>query len=252
MIKNGLRNLLYHLKSDWLKTNNPTEYKEKEEICKEKLYGLVKDNIEFFHQYYGLSEVCLCISTYTLKKHKPSEICKLNRRFNDASTGLYGLQYDNETQILLTDNYGNTFKMLAHSPEGYSVDNYEFHIYTMTGHLLYEFSEPLSNDSFSSEHLMEIEKMRDYEKSYYKSVEQSKNRYKEICQYKDYIKVEYISGGYAHCIKQVTINKKIPITLTLNEIAKYADDWNYCFGGSISKIDEDDEYIKYSVRIHKD
>lgn len=48
------------------------------------------------------------------------------------------------------------------------------------------------------------------------------------------------------------VKKNIPIDISSTEIAKYADGWNYCFGGSINKIDENDEEIVYKVRINTD
>lgn len=248
----SLRDLLYHLKNDYYEKNNPIEYEVRNQKCKEELFDCVSDNIEYFKKFNcNLNDILFCVSVYQFSKRTPSEICELAKRFNDSATGLYGRHFDNQTSLIFEDQFGNCYKMLALSPKYYSVNNYEFNIYTMNGqHLLYKFVE--QSDKFSNEHIAELEKMYDYERQYYKSVERDKERYAEIKQYKDYIKIEHVSTGYAHCVKNVTVDKKIPIKLSHTEIAKYADSWNYCFGGEVSVIEDNDEYTKYKVRINTD
>jgi 5-methylcytosine-specific restriction endonuclease McrA len=50
----------------------------------------------------------------------------------------------------------------------------------------------------------------------------------------------------------VTIDKSIPIELSEHEIAKYTDDWNFCFGGNINKTREDDKVKVYHVKVYTD
>lgn len=249
-----LRDLLHYLKYD-LKKNNPEEYKKADDICKEELYEMITNDVDYFtnNVYCNLNNVFYTIPISVLRRHKPSEICELARRFNKSATGIYGLKFDNQTHLAVTDCYGTPFLLSAYSPNGYIVSSYEFRVYNMNGQgLLYSFDESLKEDKFSKEHLDELERMRDYQKAYYDKIEASHNRYEEIKKCKDYISIKVTGSGYAHCIKEVTIKKDIPIQLTTNEIAKYADGWNYCFGGSISKIREDENETVYRVRINTD
>lgn len=237
-----------------MRDNLPDEYEKHGKECRKKLYDMVTDNVKYFTGFRSnLNEVLFSISVYTLTTHKPNEICEFARRFNESATGIYGLEYDNQTELVFTDVYGNPFRMLAMEPSGYLTNCCEFYIYNMNGQgLLYEFTEPLDAESFSPEHVEALKKMREYQKAFYEEKERSQNRYEEIKKYKDYISVEYIRTGYACCFKKVTVKKDIPIELSMQEIAKYADDWNYCFGGSISQIDENEEATIYKVKIHTD
>ena len=251
----NLRNLLYYMKNKWLKQNNPKEYEKADERCKEELYGMVKENVEYFSGdiQCSLNQVFYTIPIYILRKHKPSEICELARGFNKTATGIYGFNFDNQTHLAVTDCYGTPFLLSAYSPKGYMVNAYEFSIYNMNGQgLLYKFTESLKEDKFTKEHLDELEKLGSYQKAYYDKIEADRNRYEEIKKYKAYIDIKFVKSGYAHCIKEVIIRKDIPIELTADEIAKYADDWNYCFGGSISKIREDEKVRVYRVKIYTD
>lgn len=251
----NLRDLLHYLKSKWLKNNKPDEYEKADERCRQELYKMVKDNVEYFSGDIrcNLNQAFYTIPISVLRRHTPSEICELAKKFNESATGVYGFEYDNQTNLAITDLYGNPFLLSAFSPNGYLVNCYEFYVYNMNGQgLLYSFTESLKENKFTKEHLDTLEKMKDYQKAYYDKIEASRNRYAEIKKYKDYILMKTISSGYAHCIKEVVIKKDIPIELSTDEIAKYADDWNYCFGGSISKISEDDNEITYRVRINTD
>ena len=250
----NLRDLLDYLKTDYYK-DKPEEYKKKDIECKEKLYDMVVEDVKYFSDkvYCNLNQVLYTIPIDILKRSKPSEICDLARRFNKSATGVYGLKYDNQTNLVITDTYGNPFLLSAFSPNGYLVNCYEFTVYNMNGQgCLYHFTESLKEDKFSKEHLSELRKLEDYRKAYYDRIEVSRNRYEEIKKYKEYISIKYVESGYAYCVKEVTIKKNIPIKLDINEIAKYADGWNYCFGGSISQIKEDDEKTVYKVRINTD
>lgn len=251
----NLRDLLHYMKSKWLKQNKPEEYVKADERCREELYEMVKENVEYFagDVRCNLNQAFYTIPIWVLRKHKPSEICELAMRFNKSATGIYGFEFDNQTHLAVTDCYGTPFLLSAFSPKGYTVNCYEFRIYNMNGQgLLYEFTESLKEDKFTKEHLDELEKMGEYQKAYYDKIEANRNRYAEIKKYAEYIKVERVGSGYAHEIKEVTIKKDIPIELSTNEIAKYADGWNYCFGGSISKVREDENVKVYRVRINTD
>lgn len=251
----NLRDLLHYLKSDWLKNNKPDEYDKSDERCREELYGMVKDNVEYFSGdiQCNLNQAFYTIPISVLRRHKPSEICELAMRFNKSATGVYGFEFDNQTHLAVTDCYGNPFLLSAFSPKGYIVDCFEFRVYNMNGQgLLYSFNESLKEDKFTKDHLNELEKMKDYQKAYYDKIEASHSRYEEIKKCKDYISIKYINSDYAHCTKEVIVKKNIPIELSANEIAKYADGWNYCFGGSISKIRENDNETVYRVRINTD
>lgn len=250
----NLRDLLFHLKSrdGWLKKNRPEEYEAMDKRCKEELYNMVAKEVEYFSKkvYCNLNEVIYTIPISILRRNKPSDIYELQQRVNGLATGVFGFEYDNQTSLAVTNCYGSPFRMYV---SAYDKKYYEFTIYNSNAQgILYRFSELKKDDSFTKEHLDELEKIEEYQKEYYKKLEEDRNRYIEIKKYAEYIKIERVSSGYAHCIKEVTVKKDIPITLTSSEIAKYADSWNYCFGGSISKIREDNNETVYRVRINTD
>lgn len=248
----SLRNLLYYLKTEQYQ-NDPNIKKEQEEICKKNIFDTIVDHVSYFSKIKRISSVNLHISIYTFAQMKPSEVCKLSKRFNESATGLYGLLFDNNTNVCIEDGYGNPYIMLAMSPKNYTVKDYRFIFYNPNGQgLLYEFSESLENDKFTPEHIKELHKLKEKQEAYYTKQKCDKERYEEIKKYFQYITVEYVSNGYAHCVKNVHVKKDIPIYLTTEEIAKYADDWNYCFGGSVSLISENEVEKVYRVRIHTD
>ena len=248
----NLRNILHYIKSNVrFKKEIDEKYKSHDNECKNIIYDAVVDNVRYFagSVYSNLNNIFYTISTYVLERISPAQFYELQNKFNTSATGFYGLYWDNQTNVCVTDIYGNPFILYCfkHSKA------YEFNVYNMNGQgLLYTFVEPIESEHFSSKNIAELKKMRDYQIKYYDKLKKSADRYNEIKQYKDYIIIELIKTGYAHCIKKVRIKKNIPITLTLEEIAKYADDWNYCFGGNISKIGETDDEIIYQVKIHTD
>lgn len=81
---------------------------------------------------------------------------------------------------------------------------------------------------------------------------ESINRYKEICKYKDYIRKENRTSKYGYYTCDMYVRKDIPVHLTMYEIAKYADDWNYCFGGNIMYMNETETERIYRVNIYTD
>ena len=244
----NLRDLLHYLK---YKNESDKDYQEYDIVCKDKLYDMVTDNVKYFVSdvYCNLDNVVYMLPLYTMNKLSPKELYELQDRFNKSATGIYGLKYDNQTNLAVTDLYGNPYLMyiIAYS------DNYQFNFFNMNDQgLLYSFSESKNSKNISTEHFKEIRKLKNYQIDYFKQKEEDKNRYKEIKKYSDYIDVKHISTGYAHVVKEVHIKKAIPIKLTENEIAKYADGWNYCFGGVISKISENENEIVYKVKIYTD
>lgn len=77
-------------------------------------------------------------------------------------------------------------------------------------------------------------------------------RYAQICKYSDYIRKENIKWGYAQYSCDVYVRKDIPIELTEHEIAKYADGWNFCFGGTISRGTGTETENVYKVTVYTD
>lgn len=248
--KYNIRNLLYHLKSDYLKNEKPEEYKNAVYDCKDVLYDAVKENVEYFRDVYcNLNNIYYSISKWAIEKHAPIEIYELQDIFNKSATGMYGLTYDNQTNLLISDSYGRTFLMTISNSGKYL----EFKFWTSTGHgLIHKFTEPIDAEKFSKENLKSINELASYQNKYNDEIEKNKRRYEEIKQYKDYITVKRVGSGYAHEIKEVTVKKYIPIKLETEEIAKYADNWNYCFGGSIQGIRETEDSTIYRIKIYTD
>lgn len=254
----GLRNLLHYLKNDYLKKNNPDEYIKRDEYCKEHIYDLVKENVEYFTKHNNA--VCTNASIFyqvpisCLYRMKPSELCELSRRFYKSATGLFGLQNDGCTDIILTDYNSNAYKILCMSPIGYSINDYEFFIYNLTGiGCLLKFCIPLNIDKFSEDQLKEIKRLPEIVEEIKQEEIKSKQRYQELKTYEGtYLKRKYIQGGYAHKVIEVEVMNDIPTEINKDKIAKYADDWNYCFGGSISLKEITDNSKIYIVRIHTD
>lgn len=244
----NLRDLLHYLK---YKDESDKDYQEYDKVCREKLYDMVTDNVKYFvgDVYCNLDNVVYMLPSYTMNKLSPKEIYELQNRFNKSATGIYGLKYDNQTNLALMDLYGNPYLMYVFTEK----DNYDFNFYNMNGQgLLYSFSEPKDSKNISTEHFKELRKLRDFQIDYFKKKEADRNRYQEIKKYSEYIDVRTIGSGYVHMLKEVHIKKNIPIKLSENEIAKYADGWNYCFGGNITKMDEDENETVYRVKIHTD
>lgn len=251
-MKYNLRNLLWHMKYKGLK-DEATRITE----CKEQLYDAVEDNINYFT---SRKENCLCgnpdvfysipmshfKSFYGLTLDKLIEIQK---RFNNAATGLFGLQYDNCAQIILSDIYGHSFVSFCRY-EKYS-QSYILHVWDMSGQiLLCEIST--KNPQLTKEQVDELEKCHDKLMEYYEKQKASSKRYQQICKYKDYIRKDNYKNGYAQYTCDVYVRKDIPIELTEHEIAKYTDGWNYCFGGRIYVTGETDTEKKYTVTVFTD
>ena len=79
------RDLLHHLKTDYLKKNNPDKFKEKEEKCAEQINDLIHKDVEYFSKCvggYNLTQIHCSISLYSLQKMKPAEVYELKKNFN--------------------------------------------------------------------------------------------------------------------------------------------------------------------------
>lgn len=260
----GLRDLLYYLKNDYLKKNDPEKYVEKDNVCKEELYNQVKDNVEYFTKHNN--KVCTNANMYfqipisRIGRMKPSELCELSRNFYKSATGLFGLQNDGLTHLILTEG-DNAYLLSCFSPIGYMVNDYEIRVYNLSGYgCLLSFNIPLSVDKFSDDQLKELKRLPKIVEENNKKEMESRLRCQELKSYTGtYLFKKYISNGYAHKIVEVEVMNNIPTKIDINEIAKYADDWNYCFGGKINeriKTQEEQDLQRdskiYSVRISTD
>lgn len=256
--KKGLRDLLHHLKNNYLKDNKPEEFKERDDNCKKNLYDFVRKDVEYFTNHNN--KVCTNANVHfeipisCLNRMKPSELCELSRRFNKAATGLFGLQYDNLTKLIITDHNNNAFLLSCFSPIGYSVKNYEIMVYNLSGYgCLLSFTIPLNVDKFTTDQLKEFNRLADIVEENNQKEIKSKLRYKDLKSYEGtYLKRTYISSGYAHKVVEVEVMNNIPTEINETEIAKYADDWNYCFGGRINLVRTTDKSKIYNVRINTD
>lgn len=251
-MKYNLRNLLWHMKYKGLK-----DEKKRIAECKEQIYDAVEDNINYFTNYkenhlIANPDVFYSIpmshfeSFYGLTLDKFIEI---QERFNNAATGLFGLRYDNSASIILTDIYGHSF--VSYCRYANHSKSYELHIWDMTGQIpLYSVST--KNPQLTKEQVDEMKECHNKLMEQYEQMKESANRYQQICKYKDYIRKENYKNGYAQYTCDVYVRKDIPIELTEHEIAKYIDNWNYCFGGSIYAAGETETERMYRVTVHTD
>ena len=249
-MKYNLRNLLWHMKHKGLK-----DEAERIAECKEQLYDAVEDNINYFTNWkenhlVSNPDVFYSIpmshfnSYYGLTLDKFIEI---EEKFNKAATGLFGLEYDNSASIIITDIFGHPFIAHCH----YNNKSYEFNVWDMSGQR--HLCKIVTKDSqLTKEQVNELEKCHDKLMEQYEQMKESANRYQQICKYKDYIRKDNYKNGYAQYTCDVYVRKDIPIELTEHEIAKYIDDWNYCFGGSIYIVGETETERIYKVTVHID
>jgi hypothetical protein len=251
-MKYNLRNLLWHMKHKGLK-----DEAERIAECKEQLYDAIEDNVSYFTNWKenclsGSADICYSIPMshfepfwgLTLDKFK-----EIEDRFNKAATGLFGFQYDNCAHIVLTDLYGHPFKASCYYHE--YTKSYELCVYSMNGQIsLCRITT--ETPQLTKEQVKEMEKCHDNLMEYYEKQKASTNRYQQICKYKDYIRADNYTKGYAQYTCDVYVRKDIPIELTEHEIAKYIDDWNYCFGGKICASGETGTELKYKVTVYTD
>ena len=249
-MKYNLRNLLWHMKHKGLK-DEPERVAE----CKEQLYEAIEDNIDYFRNYKENHLIANPDIYYTIPMSKFNhgltldKFIEIKERFNKAATGLFGLQFDNSASILLTDLCGRSYISGCYYHE--HSKTYELCVYDMTG-CIKLCNICTKNPKLTKEQVDELEKCHNKLMELYEESKESSNRYQQICKYKDYIRKEDVKGGYAHYTCKVYVRNDIPISLSQHEIAKYADNWNYCFGGSISKIGMTDTETIYSVKVHTD
>ena len=250
-MKYNLRNLLWHMKHKGLK-----DEAERIAECKEQLYDAIEDNVNYFTNWKEncLSGTANMYYSIPMSHFEPfwgltlDKFLEIKDRFNKSATGLFGFQYDNCAEIVLTDIYGRPFR--ANCYKGFD-KSYELCIYSMDGGIsLYRLTT--KNPQLTREQVNEMQKCHDNLMEYYDQQKASANRYQHICKYKDYIRRDNYSKGYAQYTCDVYVRKDIPIELTDHEIAKYIDGWNYCFGGKISAIGETDTERMYRVTVYTD
>lgn len=251
-MKYNLRNLLWHLKHKGLK-----DEAERIAECKEQLYDAVEDNINYFTNYRENHLVANPDLYYSIpmSHFEPfhgltlDKFIETRERFNNAATGLFGLQYDNSASIIITDIYGHPF--IAQCYYNDYKKTYELNVWDMTGqHYLCKITT--KDPQLTKEQVNELKKCHDKLMEQYEQLKASHNRYQQICKYKDYIRKENVKYGYAHYTCDVYVRKDIPIKLTEHEIAKYTDGWNYCFGGSVNKSGETETEKIYRVKVYTD
>ena len=251
-MKYNLRNLLWHLKHKGQKDET-----ERIAECKEQLYNAVEDNINYFTNWKENHLISNPDVYYTIpmSHFDPwygltlDKFIEINERFNKAATGLFGLIYDNSARLILTDGYGHSFRVFCHY-ESYN-KTYTLIVYDMTGcTALYRIDT--KNPQLTVEQTKEMQKCHNKLLEHYDKQKESANRYQQICKYKDYIRKENYRIGHAQYTCDVYVCKDIPIELTEHEIAKYIDNWNYCFGGTIYADGETETERRYRLTVYTD
>lgn len=248
----NLRNLLYYYKTGLDVSED--RVKKTDQECRKYIYEDVVDTVKYFSSKQNcMQNVNFEISPYQLVRMKPSEICELYNRFNKTATGIFGLDYDNKTNMILEDMRGNKYHILPLSPKGYNVSCYKLSFYNENGvGFICKMSVSLADDCFTNDQKNQIMNIHELKQEYDDRKKKSKDRYEEICKYKEYISIERISNGYRRYNSVAKVKKTIPIKLKPDEVAKYIDDWNYCFGGRINSISETEEETIYNITVYTD
>lgn len=248
----NLRNLLYYYKTGLDVSED--RVKKTDQECRKYIYEDVVDTVKYFSSKQNcMQNVNFEISPYQLVRMKPSEICELYNRFNKTATGIFGLDYDNKTNMILEDMRGNKYHILPLSPKGYNVSCYKLSFYNENGvGFICKMSVSLADDCFTNDQKNQIMNIHELKQEYDDRKKKSKDRYEEICKYKEYICIERISNGYRRYNSVAKVKKTIPIKLKPDEVAKYIDDWNYCFGGRINSISETEEETVYNITVYTD
>jgi hypothetical protein len=252
-LRYNLRDMLYYLKSkDYAKYNGQDKYNEHDQFLKENIYEAIKEHVEYFAHHPKLYEnqnvffevpiSCLRILKLTL-----DELLELQNRFIKSATGLYGRRYDNNAWILFSDNYGRLFQTYIHKDGS----GYGLNLYDSSGRILL-VKINTKNNELTREEIQQLESAWDLLMKYFDDQKRSQERFEEIKKFREYIKVELVRTGYTSKYYKVTVSKEIPIELSNDEIAKYCDDWNYCFGGSCNLVKEDSESKVYNVVVYTD
>lgn len=134
----NLRDALFYLKSDYVKEHNPEKYKrELEKFYKMDLHNAVKENIEWFSQHPNLytdHKIYFTIHLNEFKGLTIAGVMQLKERFNQAATGLFGLEADNFADLLLSDSFGHLYKFGVYGKD----NSFKFMLWNDTGalHLL--------------------------------------------------------------------------------------------------------------------
>ncbi len=249
----NLRNLLYYYKTG-LHCNEQEKIEKHDQECRKYIYNDVVNTVKYFSSKQNcMNNINFEISPYQFVRMKPSEICELFNRFNKTATGIFGLNYDNKTKMILEDLKGNKYNILPLSLKGYLVSGYKLYFYNENDvGLIYKMTVSLEDDCFTSDQKNQIMNIHELKQEYDNRKKKSKDRYEEICKYREYISIERTSNGYGKYTSDVKVKKTIPIELKPDEIAKYIDDWNYCFGGKINSISETDEETIYNITVYTD
>ena len=248
--------MLHHLKSEdnWFLKNEPEKYEIADKECKENIYEAVKENIEFFSKhpkmfanqtvYFEIS-----ISSLDYRGMTLDDVLEVKEQFYQSATGLYGRRFDNSNHLLLRDVCGRKSLFSVYKNKS----SYDVNVYDMSGQrLLVQFNT--KENILNKEQIKLLNNAHNVLMEQYEQEKQSINRYEQIKKYAEYIKIENIKNGHAQYESRVTIKKDIPIELSEYEIAKYTDNWNYCFGGKINKnsyISNDKEDV-YDVIVYID
>jgi hypothetical protein len=225
--------------------------------CKEQIYDAIEDNVDYFTNYkdnhlVANPDIFYSIPMSHFEPHYGLTLDKfieIEKRFNNAATGLFGLKYDNSASIIITDIFGHPF--IAHCSYHDHNRSYELNVWDMSGqrHLCQINTK---NPQLTKEQADKLKKCHDKLMEQYEQSKASSNRYQQICKYKDYIRKDNCKHGHAQYTCDVYIRKDIPIELTEHEIAKYIDNWNYCFGGSIYSAGETETERIYKVKVYTD
>lgn len=248
----NLRNLLYYYKTGLDVSED--RVKKTDQECRKYIYEDVVDTVKYFSSKQNcMNNINFEISPYQFVRMKPSEICELFNRFNKTATGIFGLNYDNKTKMILEDLKGNKYNILPLSLKGYLVSGYKLYFYNENDvGLIYKMTVSLKDDCFTNDQKNQIMNIHELKQEYDNRKKKSKDRYEEICKYKEYISIERISNGYRRYNSVAKVKKTIPIKLKPDEVAKYIDDWNYCFGGRINSISETEEETVYNITVYTD
>lgn len=243
----------YNFRNNLWKLKYPERCAKDNEVSEQglqDLYEAIKNNINFFkekgnyHYYFTLP-----MSIMTSRSLK--EVWEQQERFNNTITGLFGCTFDNATDMLVSDAYGRTFRMQIYNRAQELNPRWEICVYDMSGQFqLLNFV--VKGNKLSPEQNGQLQNCWNILMQKYKDIEISRQRYEEIRKYHDYFYFEDRTSGYAHYTVKVRVRKDIPITLTTEEIAKYVDDWNYCFGGHITHLFDTDTEKVYEVKVYTD
>ena len=155
--------------------------------------------------------------------------------------------------MILEDMRGNKYHILPLSPKGYNVSCYKLSFYNENGvGFICKMSVSLADDCFTNDQKNQIMNIHELKQEYDDRKKKSKDRYEEICKYKEYISIERISNGYRR-YNSVAKSKEN----NTNQIKA----WWSCeiywwlellFGGRINSISETEEETIYNITDYTD